>query len=115
MPWYSVRHVGHTIALDVATARPPLAPPPRTAWTGRLRGISGVGPEGTKAGGRGGGAAAAAWTRLRRRSSSASATRPRITSARRPITAISNGSLVAASITVDGVNPDIDGGLVFRG
>src|SRR5262245_39160826 len=104
MPWYSVRQVGQTIALDVATARPPPPPPRTTAGRGRGRGAAGGdGATGAGAGGSGGGALC---VRVRRRSTSAIATRPTITSASRPITATSSGSALAAM--TDELNPDID-------
>ncbi|TMQ22585.1 MAG: hypothetical protein E6J91_01145 [Deltaproteobacteria bacterium] len=84
--------MGHTIALDVATARPPPAPPPRACWAGRGRDLGAAGTGGALAGARGRGVSGLsdAWMRLRRRSSTATATRPMITSKSSPMTATSS-------------------------
>src|SRR4051812_7616299 len=107
MPWYSVRHVGQTIAVDVAMARPP-PPPPRTI-AGRARGRGDDGGDaaiGARCGCSGelcGGAFA------RRRSRITIATSPTITSASRPTTTTrSDCDEIGAATVVDGVNPDID-------
>src|SRR3569832_2700389 len=96
MPWNSVRHVGHTRADDVASARPPPPPPPR-AICGRGRGRGG----GVVAGGGAGARTARSWSvvsstaLLRRRTRNAIATKPTITRIDRPKTATSIGSAVA--------------------
>src|SRR5262249_11879617 len=106
IPWYSVRHVGHTIALDVTTASPPPPPPPVRTTAGRGRGRgggAGVGAVGSTTGC----VTSSSTARVRRRSKIAIPTRPMMTSASRPTTATSNGSAVARSELVEDPTPDI--------